>query len=238
MLIDKHEFALFLDFDGTLVDFAHSPGAVEVSEELRELLQGLLEAFGGALAVISGRSIASLDELVRLPELPVAGGHGAEWRLPGGEIQSVSPDSPELAIAAERITSFADSKGLLLEDKSHSLALHFRQKPELETVIDQFLADNVDCLDGLRVIYGNCVREIQPLGVDKGKAVAQFMRDLPYKGRRPCYLGDDTTDEDAFAWVKDQGGVAIKVGSGSTCASQRLGDTGEVLEFLRSLSRG
>ncbi|MDQ2078433.1 trehalose-phosphatase [Marinimicrobium sp. ABcell2] len=237
MHLNNKESALFLDFDGTLVDFAATPEGVVVSEALRGLLEDLWVQFGGALALVSGRSIDSLDSLLNLPQLPVAGGHGAEWRWPGGTRSSLEIDSLDFAAAIDKLRAFADAQGLLMEDKSHSVALHFRQKPELENAIDHFIREQISELQGLRVIYGNCVREVQPLGVDKGVAVARFMQELPYRNRIPCYLGDDTTDEDAFAWVNANQGVSIKVGDGASCATHRLADTAEVLNFLRSLLR-
>lgn len=235
--IDKRDVALFLDFDGTLVDFAETPESVRVSENLRNLLKQLFQDFGGAMALVSGRSIESLDLLTRLPELAVAGSHGAEWRWPDGESGSLSLDTPEFPQALALVAGYARKQGLLLEDKLHSFALHFRKRPDLESEIDQFLLENIEPYTSLRVIYGNCVREIQPLGVDKGRAVARFMQQSPYEGRRPCYVGDDTTDEDAFAWVNEQNGVSIKVGAGASCAIERLETVAETLTFLKGLLR-
>lgn len=226
-----------MDFDGTLVDFAETPEGVKVSEELRALLKQLFQSFGGAMALISGRSIESLDLLTQLPQLPIAGSHGAEWRWPSGSRDNLSLDTPEYSQALALVTEFARERELLLEDKKHSFALHFRKRPDLQPEIDRFLAEKIEQYEELRVIYGNCVREIQPLGVDKGKAVARFMQQPPYQGRRPCYLGDDTTDEDAFAWVNDQNGISIKVGPGASCASERLETVAETLAFLKSLVR-
>lgn len=235
--IDKQDDALFLDFDGTLVDFAETPEGVKVPEELRDLLKQLFYAFDGAMALVSGRSIESLDLLTQLPELPLAGSHGAEWRWPDGNCGNLSLDTPEFSEALKSVAEFARIQNLLLEDKKHSFALHFRKQPDLQPEIDQFLAQNIEPYSGLRVIYGNCVREIQPLGVDKGKAVARFMQEPPYRGRRPCYLGDDTTDEDAFGWVNDQRGISIKVGPGASCATERLETVADTLAFLKSLLR-
>jgi trehalose 6-phosphate phosphatase len=237
MHVNGRKYALFLDFDGTLVDFAATPEGVEVSEELRDLLTGLSLKFGGAMALISGRSIESLDNLLMLPELAVAGGHGAEWRWPGGARECLQVQSHEFSRVTEQLCAFADAQGLIMENKSHSVALHFRQRPEQEQVIDRFIEEQIAHQHGLRVIYGNCVREVQPAGVDKGIAVARFMRELPYRNRIPCYLGDDTTDEDAFAWVNGHQGTSIKVGDGASCATHRLASTVEVLDYLRRLLR-
>ncbi len=235
--IDKRDVALFLDFDGTLVDFAETPEGVKVSEELRDLLKQLFSAFDGAMALVSGRSIESLDLLTQLPQFPLAGSHGAEWRWPDGSCDNLSLDTPEFFQALAQVTEFSHKHELLLEDKKHSFALHFRKQPDLQQLIDRFLAEKIEPYSSLRVIYGNCVREIQPLGVDKGRAVARFMQRSPYRTRRPCYLGDDTTDEDAFAWVNNQQGISVKVGSGASCATERLETVADTLAFLKSLLR-
>ena len=223
--------ALFLDFDGTLVEFADRPESVVVPPHLPVLLDNLFTTLGGAVALISGRSIASVDSLLNLPSIPIAGGHGAEWRL-NDVSQVVDLNSPEFLSAVKLMTAFAASHNLLFENKSHSFALHFRQHPELKAEVDQFLADHIEILTDLRVIYGNCVREVQPRGMDKGKAVARFMRLPPFAGRRPIYIGDDTTDEDAFQWINANQGWSFKVGGGMTAAQHRLSGVTDVRQYL------
>ncbi len=227
--------ALFLDFDGTLVDFAPTPESVEVSEDLRRLLMECHQQLQGALALISGRSLASLQELVALP-LSMAGSHGAEWWFGEGETQRLSLNNREFLDMKAQLQSFAGAEGLLAEDKGQALAVHFRQQPEKECLVDRYIEALLARLPDarIRIIKGNCVRELQPQGVDKGTALARFMQNSPFKGRRPVYLGDDTTDEDAFAWVNAKGGLSIKVGRGKTCARERLSSTGEVFAFLQS----
>lgn len=238
--LNLEQTALFLDFDGTLVDFAETPESVEVSGELRALLQALNRHLCGALAVVSGRSLESLDALLGLPEIAAAGGHGAEWRLGGGDTHHIEGvDLEALADVRAKLAPVAAENALLLEDKGHSLALHFRSRPNMEAPLDEFIASQIAPLPGIRVITGNCVREIQARGVDKGLAVARFMRLDPFSGRTPCYIGDDTTDEDAFAWVNERTGVSIKVGTGPSEAKSRLAGVMDVHQFLqRSLSRG
>jgi trehalose 6-phosphate phosphatase len=223
--------ALFLDFDGTLVDFADRPESVVVPPQLPVLLDKLHTTLDGALALISGRSIASVDSLLNLPSIPIAGGHGAEWRL-NGVSQTLDLNSPSFAEAVELMGAFAASHHLLFENKSHSFALHFRQSPELKAEVDQFLARHIEILSDLRVIYGNCVREVQPRGVDKGKAVARFMQQSPFSGRRPIYIGDDTTDEDAFHWVNANHGWSFKVGGGITAAQYHLNSVADAHHYL------
>lgn len=227
--------ALFLDFDGTLVDFAPTPEAVEVSPVLKDLLLSWHERLQGALALISGRSLASLREQVALP-LTMAGSHGAEWCYSGGEGQTLSLNNREFLHMKARLQAFAREESLLAEDKGQALAVHFRRQPHKEALVDRYIDELMAQLpDGrIRIIKGSCVRELQPLGVDKGTALARFMQNSPFTGRRPVYMGDDTTDEDAFAWINANGGLSVKVGEGKTCARERLSSTGEVLAFLQS----
>jgi len=234
--LNLSQTALFLDFDGTLVDFAETPEAVEVPDTLRTLLLDLNEHLSGALALVSGRSIESLDSLLKLPQLSAAGGHGAEWRIEGGQVQRASEVKVDaLARVRDKLAPLAAEHALLLEDKGHSLALHFRSRPSVEAPLDQFIAAEIQALPGIRVISGNCVREIQVRGVDKGMAVARFMHSKlgPFLGRTPCYIGDDTTDEDAFAWVNDNAGRSVKVGAGDTIAQERLLGVEQVHDFLQ-----
>lgn len=228
--------ALFLDFDGTLVDFAETPDAVEVPVALRALLLDLNEHLSGALALVSGRSIESLDSLLKLPQLSAAGGHGAEWRIQEGEVQRAAEVNVEALVRVrEKLAPLAAEHALLLEDKGHSLALHFRSRPSVEAPLDDFIAAEIQGLPGIRVISGNCVREIQAGGIDKGMAVARFMHSplSPFRGRIPCYIGDDTTDEDAFAWVNEHAGRSVKVGEGETLARERLLGVEQVHDFLQ-----
>jgi len=233
--INRCQIALFLDFDGTLVNFADDPESVTVSAELRSLLLDLQARLEGALAIISGRSIESLNSLLQLSQITLAGGHGAEWMLLG-EYHAVHLNSAHYPIAVERLEKFARKYDLLTENKQHSFALHFRQQPQLKQQVDEFICEYIGPLDELRVIYGNCVREIQPIGMDKGKAVERFMRLEPFVGKKPVYIGDDTTDEDAFQWVNANQGVSYKVGKGMTAAQARLENVAAVTQFLRELA--
>ncbi|WP_052480917.1 trehalose-phosphatase [Gilvimarinus agarilyticus] len=231
---DASKLALFLDFDGTLVDFASTPEGVVVPAALREVLGQLALRLNGALALVSGRSIESLSGLVDLP-LTMAGSHGAQWRYGDGPVSHTELASKGFAEIRSLLLSFAEKHHLIAEDKGHAVALHYRKNPAKQPEIEAYIAKELalDDSDLVRVIRGNCVYEIQPVGVDKGVAIARFMSTTPFSGRQPVYIGDDTTDEDGFAWVNAQGGVSIKVGEGPSCANVRLSDTGEVLAFLQ-----
>ena len=263
--------AIFLDFDGTLVDFASTPDAVFVPSDIKFLLRQLSTALDGALALVTGRSLASLDSLLGEHTLCAAGCHGGEWRtvirtndIPGNtvtaqegndvsEVSGISEvsgqgnsavetgavDSDGIALSQARavLTAFLQKHDVQLENKPYSLALHFRHNPTVEKVLDDWLDTSLIKLTELRVIKGKFVREIQLLGVNKGVAVQRFMQQPPFAGRIPVYLGDDVTDEDAFAWVNKVAGMSIKVGSGPTCAIHRLDNFQAVSTWLQQLLR-
>src|SRR5690554_730932 len=226
--------ALFLDFDGTLVDFAPEPESVVVSEPLRDALTQLKRHLKGALALVSGRSIASLSGLLDVP-LTMAGSHGAQWRYANGPLHSLGQDSEAFNKLRAQLLHFAADQRVIAEDKGHAVALHYRTQPHKQAALEAYIFTelNLDNNADVRVIRGNCVYEVQPVGFDKGVAIARFMARAPFARRQPVFIGDDTTDEDGFAWVNVHGGISIKVGQGPSCARERLSDTGEVLAFLQ-----
>lgn len=234
------EDALFLDFDGTLVELAPTPEAIVVPERLGPLLEAWRDRLGGALALVSGRSLDSLRRHIPLA-LAMAGSHGAEWRDSDGRTGAIADVCPAFERLKSRLISYAQTQGLLYEDKGRALALHFRQAPEKREALEREIEREAGPVaQSIKLIRGNGVRELHPVGVDKGAALARFMQaeHEPFRGRRPVYIGDDTTDEDAFAWVNAHGGVSIKVGAGPTRATERLADPRTVLDFLhRELTR-
>ena len=121
---------------------------------------------------------------------------------------------------------------LLLEDKGLSLALHYRQAPQLAAWLHRQLAAWVGATDGLQLQKGKKVLEIKPAGFDKGSAIAEFMAEPPFRGRRPVFIGDDVTDENGFAKVNFLDGLTVKVGAGKTAARHRLPSTKAVRAWL------
>lgn len=232
------DWAYFFDVDGTLVDLADTPAAVQVSEHLRDLLEALHECAGGAVALISGRPIAEIDELFPRVRLPVAGQHGAERRSAGGQSTRHEP-AADLSTARERLAqAIVDKPGLLLEDKGLSLALHYRRVPKLAGFVHQTMDALLADVDGEYCLQqGKSVLELKPAGKDKGRALREFMGEAPFAGRTPVFVGDDATDEYGFATVNELGGYAIKVGVGDSIARWRLDDVKAVEQWLRSISR-
>jgi trehalose 6-phosphate phosphatase len=231
----SRKWALFLDFDGTLVDIEDRPDAVRIDEGLKELLHGLCAATGGAVALISGRSVKEVDRLLAPLRLPAAGQHGAERRSAGGELHFHAPVLERMHEAADKLSRFAARhRGLIVENKGMSLALHYRLAPKLRKLAEakmRELAAQLGPEYGLQ--RGKQVLELKPSGRDKGTAIEEFMREPPFAGRLPLFIGDDLTDEFGFACVNRRGGHSVKVGPGESVAAWRIADASAVRRWLR-----
>ena len=229
--------AVFLDFDGTLVDIAPEPDAIIVAPELVPLLGRLAGGLEGALALISGRPVGDLDRFLA-PFAPTAFGlHGLERRPgPGGPIER-APRSPALdRLRTRLLVSRLLTDGVTMEDKGSTIAVHYRAAPERGLVLAHQLKRMVAELSDLHLVEGKMVIEAKPRIGDKGTAVADLLSLAPFAGRRPVFLGDDVTDEDAFRAVLAGGGVAVKVGQGESLAPYRLPDVAAVHAWLGGLA--
>ncbi|HVC10661.1 MAG TPA: trehalose-phosphatase [Burkholderiales bacterium] len=227
-------WAFFLDIDGTLLELAERPDMVHVDAALVKLLGRLQQAAGGALALISGRSIADVDTLFTPLELAVAGQHGIERRDAAGRTHQHAFPRELLRAAAVRLHAFAAAHpGLLLEDKGHSLALHYRQAPQLaDAARAEAAAAAAELGHEFELLAGKMVFELKPGGRDKGKVIEEYMQEAPFRGRAPVFVGDDLTDEYGFGVVNRMGGHAIKVGAGRSAARWRLADAQAVRAWL------
>lgn len=231
-----HRHALFLDFDGTLVDIAPSPDSVVVDPQLTTALAQLHERLGGALAIISGRPIHELDHWLAPLTLPAAGVHGAERRHGNGEVERLQIDA--LDAVAQGLQRLVDGHaGLRLERKGMAVALHYREAPELQALCEQAMAEVQAAHAALHVLHGKKVLELLPRGVSKGHAIEAFMAEPPFAARHPVFVGDDVTDEAGFAFVRQHGGSAVKVGPGETAAQQRLEGPADVRRWLFAAAR-
>jgi trehalose 6-phosphate phosphatase len=212
--LPETDWCLFLDVDGTLLELASAPGAVVVEPWLLPLLVRLQAAAGGALALVSGRTVADLDRLFGALHLPTAGLHGCERRDANGTLHVADVAHQQLEGARAGLRALAGRHaGLMFEDKGAGLALHFHGARALEhqlraevAVLAAPLVPEYALLDGHAVI------EIKPALHTKGSAVTAYMNEAPFAGRRPIFIGDDQTDYDGFSAVRRQGGMAIAVG--------------------------
>ncbi len=208
----KSDWALFLDIDGTLLDIAATPDSVIVPAELRADLGALHAAFGGAVALVSGRSIGAIDRMLAPLRLPVAGQHGAELRLDGTAMHMPAP--PRLATITAALETFATTHpGVLVEPKGNSVCVHYRLAPDAENAVRALAQELVGAESGFELLPALMAFDIKPLAASKGRAVEWFLNQAPFRGRVPVFVGDDVTDEDAFAAVNARGGHSIHVGA-------------------------
>lgn len=226
--------ALYLDFDGTLAHIAPRPDDVVIPRELPELLIALRERLEGAVAVITGRTLETVDALLRPLILAGAGQHGAELRAQGGDIlPQVSRLESISALASAARHKFPDGGDVWVEDKGVAVALHFRQAPERATEC-MGVFESLANTDELELVRGNMVIEARPRGIHKGLALQTLMTQPPFAGRMPVFIGDDVTDEDAFGFVAENRGFGVKVGAGETRARYRCADVDAVHHWLRA----
>lgn len=225
--------SLFLDFDGTLVEIAEEPDAVIVDPGLAILLANLARSQGNRLALVSGRSIATLDALLGTIThmITVSGSHGAECRSFGVLTQPERPAALD-AVEQQLRDVAAAHTGVLVEPKSFGVALHYRLAPAFAAQA-QWLADELGRENGLTVQRGKMVVEVLVRGHDKGTAIAALMQRPEFSGSPPVFIGDDVTDECGFAAVEAIGGAGILVGPPrDTMARYRLPDPASVRAWL------
>jgi trehalose 6-phosphate phosphatase len=236
-LLSPSETAFFFDFDGTLVEIAPTPDGVLVPQTLIESLAELRRVSKGAVAVVSGRGIDSIDGYLGMSDLPVAGLHGAERRDASGDVVRLGFDDERL-LRMERVLAdvVKAHPGMLLEIKGAALALHYRNAPLAEAVAREATQRLVaEHADAYMLQPGKMVYEIKPKNVDKGRALSAFLDEPPFAGRMPVFAGDDLTDEKGFAVVNARGGLSIKVGAGETAARARVESVGAFLAWLSSI---
>jgi trehalose 6-phosphate phosphatase len=224
--------ALLLDLDGTLIDFAPTPEAVVVPPSLLASLRALRERFGGAVAIVSGRPVEQVEELLGDAVHVVVGEHGAAARYASGAALE-RPDLPELPAAwlEQAARAVAAHRGAFLERKAHGFVLHYRLAPEAGPALHAALEAILGDVPGpFAIMTGSMVWELRPTGVDKGGAVHRLMARAPFAGRVPVYIGDDVTDEDGMRAATELGGLGLRV-------QDRFGNAAGVRAWLAKMSR-
>lgn len=230
-LLAQGQIALFLDFDGTLVDIAPEPGAIEVPPMLAQKLHDLRERLEGRLALVTGRALDDLASHLGDVKICRAGSHGASRLLPNGSRLGAEPD-PLSGACIEELREFAGQHDLYYETKSHGGAIHFRGKPEHAEPTLSFAREIADRYE-LCVTSGKGVAELVRPGADKGGAVRAFMGEEPFAGTIPVFIGDDTTDEDGMRAAIEFAGFGIAVGErDSEAARYHLFDVKAVHDWL------
>lgn len=226
--------ALFLDFDGTLVDIAPHPDQVVVEPGMLAALTVLQQRLQGRLAVVSGRPIAELDRMLAPLVLPAAGVHGMERRAGltlGGAIERLpAPDFTGVRAAAQALAEL--HPGLWVEEKYGALALHYRQAPQLEDACRTAIAAAVEGNPDLLVMPGKMIVEVKAAGIGKGTAIRDLMAQAPFAGHQPVFAGDDTTDEAGFEYLQGIGGIGVKIGPGPSAARYRIASAADLRAAL------
>jgi trehalose 6-phosphate phosphatase len=233
--------ALFLDVDAALFALTDAPEAIGAEPAVLELLRTLSLRGGGAVALLSGRSLADVDALFGSLLLPAAGLHGFERRSASGVYRRRQSPAASLIERARRLMFQISERypGVLLEDKHFALALKYSYAPELEddlvrdvSAVARLLGSAFDIVPGRQVI------EICPSGVSKATAIAEFMEESPFQGRIPVCVGDECTDDLAYQWVTAAGGLCVGVNViAMSAAAVQLPTTGAVREWLHGLCR-
>jgi trehalose 6-phosphate phosphatase len=215
LIPNLQECAILLDVDGTILDLAQTPREVWVPPSLRHDMTRLSERTGGALALVSGRSVNDLDLLFSPLQLPAIGGHGAEFRpFTGGEPELRRTVPLEAALKRKFAIVAELGPGILIEDKGYSISLHYRLAPDLEDAVEEAVARICakNAAAPIEILRGKSVLEIKQVGFNKGTAVRELMHLPPFLDRHPIFIGDDVTDESVFAIIKEFDGLAFSVG--------------------------
>lgn len=233
-LLSQNKLAVFLDIDGTLIPYANHPNNIIVPKNLKYLLYNLRNKLNGALALISGRMVQDIQNIINPLKLSVSGIHGLEYTNNHGQYlrnnNNIEPIPLDIYM---RLYTFSKNyPGSMIEKKNISVALHYRNAPGIEkkatSVINRIISGS-----NLKLLKGNKVLELVPKNSNKGKAINFFMNKQPFLNKIPVFIGDDVTDEYGFKSVNNLGGYSIKVGyQSNTLANFFIKDTISVLRFL------
>lgn len=230
-------WCLFLDVDGTLLEFAARPDDVRTDEPLRKLLARLESALQGAVALVSGRPIAQLDRLFAPKHWPAAGLHGLERRDASGRIHRKSDFDAAMPRLRRELTRIIDRvPGAFIEDKGPAIAVHYRAAPHAADGLRRATTTLVRRIDSrYTVLDGKMVLEIVPEGASKQLAIRAFLAEPPFAGRRPIFIGDDATDCGGLREVERHGGLSVVVGCDAPAMLTADGP-GEVRRMLSRLA--
>jgi trehalose 6-phosphate phosphatase len=229
---DPERTALFLDFDGTLVEIAARPDAVTLDPEIVNVLGAIHARTGGRIAIVSGRSLVELDRIMPTYRGVLVGSHGAETRIDGAYSTVVEGESTAYKAVRDALRAWVRHYDqVLLEEKPASLVLHYRQDPDRQSDCTAILTALAEAVPGFVMRPSKMAVELLPEAVSKERAVLDLMQG--WRGRIPVAIGDDRTDEDMFAAAKANDGFGIKVGDGETAARYRLAGVPEVHALLQ-----
>lgn len=237
---DIEDLGVFLDFDGTLAPIVERPGDARPLPGICALVESLGDEF--PVAVISGRGLDDVQQRLGARNIYYAGSHGMEILSPDGS-RHEAPEVEKMLEALDRHEKwlrqeFNGTRGVEIERKRFGVAVHFRRNRSAQMKVEETLNQIVGKSEGLKVGTGKLVRELQPdVDWNKGTALRFIVSQLQDKTLRPLYIGDDTTDEDAFEEIRDEGvGILVAEEERDSAAHLRLHDPEEVRLFLQHLA--
>ncbi len=240
---------LLLDYDGTLAPIVARPELAVPAPGAREAVEQLLGRDGLDLAIVSGRGLADARERFGVEGIAYAGNHGMEIEGPGvhrihTEAAAARPLLEQVATLLSR--ALREIEGALVEDKGLTLSIHYRLvDPAGIEQVRHLVTEAVGRVPELRLTEGKMVLEVRPrVEWDKGRAVEFLLESFDPPADTPVlYIGDDTTDEDAFrtlrSWGAGSSGEGVLVSEdppAATAARSYLRDPREVVELLRALA--
>ncbi|MEM7399515.1 MAG: trehalose-phosphatase, partial [Pseudomonadota bacterium] len=197
-----------------------------------------LARYGGAVASVTGRPRDGVDAFLAPIKNATAAEHGSVRRASSGSLHFDEGDAHAVEAAYAALAPLVEEhKELILERKRSSLALHYRQRPDLAASCEAAVRDVVADNPSLVILPGKMVFELKPKGVNKGEAVRAILNEAPFKGRTPIFVGDDVTDEHAFEVVNALGGLSIKIDEGRTIANYRTDRKGLFDWLFRLVNR-
>lgn len=236
-LCRQHDYAFFFDIDGTLASLQATPEAVSIPASVMTDLKQLTQEVGGAVAFVSGRPLSQIDTLTHPLQGAAAGIHGAEIRTFNAELTTTHVDAQQLGEIEQQLSrEIASLSGVRLEKKGIAFALHYRQAPTAQQVLQRLADAIVERYPDFKVQAGKCVWEIKPRACDKGKAIHFLMQTPPFTNRIPVFVGDDVTDEAGFQYVNRQQGISIKIGRGESEATHRMNNVTALYQWLHDLA--
>ncbi len=210
---------LFLDYDGTLAEFAPTPDQVQPNPRIIKLITQLSLKPQIRLAIISGQRLSALQTLLPVPGIFLGGIYGIELQIPSGKViyrvEQKGIRATLNEIKPQWLEIISGKKGFYLEDKGLALALHARFAEEVEAEQAICAARKVvelkHPLSRLRILGGHKFLEIAPLQANKGITVSYLLKNFPWPDAKLVYIGDDDKDQEAFNVVKSLDGIAILV---------------------------
>lgn len=234
-LADADRLLVCCDFDGTLSHLVDDPGAARPVPGAVDVLDRLGGLPGTVAAVLSGRSLEALEAVAGMPpHVQLVGSHGVEFRA--GVIDGLGADDRKLLDRVSRACSaiVEPIDGAAVETKPASVAVHVRRVPdEVKPEVLAAVLEGPGSLPGVHVTTGKDVIEIAVVQVGKGRAL-QALKDRA-AADVALFVGDDVTDEDAFAALA-AGDVGVKVGDGPSRAAWRVAGPDEVVSLLQALA--